>query len=75
MRDLTVDTSLHIWYSPEDSKSKKRQPPVRVDCGSMIGWWPFFRPYIELKVIALNHMKKNDYYVGDSAGNLLPEET
>lgn len=73
MRDLTVDTSFHIWYSPEDSKTKKRQPPIRVDCGSMIGWWPVYRPYVELKLTKFTGSKNNDYYIGDATGNPLLE--
>lgn len=60
---------FHIWFSPEDSKTKKRQPPIRIDCGAMVGWVPFFLPYIEKKVAALNHGNKTDYYIGDISGN------
>lgn len=53
---------LHLWRLVEDG------PPMRVDCGAMIGWWPFYRPYLELKIEVLNHGSKS-YYIGDAKGN------
>jgi hypothetical protein len=52
---------LHLWRTIENDQ------PMRVDCGAMIGWWPFFKPYLELKVAALNHASES-YYIGNAKG-------
>jgi hypothetical protein len=49
---------IHLWFAPEGVKA------IRVDCGSMVGWWPFFRPYLDLKVNALNR-NRTDYFIGN----------
>ena len=48
---------LHLWFRLDD-----KIPPKRMDCGAMVGWDEFFRPYLEQKLTALNTPNRTGHY-------------
>jgi hypothetical protein len=61
----------HLWYKPALT-DKNGNPidvtPIRRDLGVVVGWDPFFLPYLRNKVDILNH-GGTTWYIGDSEGN------